>query len=114
MDTEIVWPPSNVTVPLGRHDPAVFSCNGRGTTLLWWINDDLVEGDNQRLYENRGFMFMTIDPYNGTLTSTVSLPATAENNNTNLRCRATDNQGTVASEPVTLTIAGSYFTDNSD
>ena len=68
-----------------------------------------MERDDQHLHESGGFTFTTTDPYNGTEVITLTIPATVENNNTQLRCRATGNPGPVISEPITLTIAGILF-----
>ena len=93
-----------MTVPLGQ--VAVFQCGGRGTFLLWWINDDLVVQSEQQGYESRGFTFEKSILNNGTTVITLTILATVGNNNTQLRCHATGNPRPNTSEPVNLTVAG--------
>ena len=58
------------------------------------------------MYEMMGFIFTKIPQSNGTIVSTLTISATVENNNTQLRCHATGDGGAVTSETVTLTVAG--------
>ena len=95
-----------MTVPLDRATPAVFQCGGQGTLLLWYINDDLVVSSKKPIYQDRGFTFTHEVHDNGTIVNTLTIPATVENNNTQLRCHATGNPGPATSETLTLTVAG--------
>lgn len=103
---EIYWSSSNLSVPLDPATPAVFQCGGRGTLLLWYINDDLVVSHRQSSFEERGFNFTQDIHNNGTIVITLTIPATVVNNNTRLRCHATGNPGPASSENFILTVAG--------
>ena len=103
---EIFWAPSNLTVPLDQATPAVFQCGGQGTLLLWYINDDLVVSSRKPIYQDRGFTFAQGVHDNGTIVTTLTIPATVQNNNTQLRCLATGNPGPATSENIILTVAG--------
>ena len=85
---------------------AMFQCGGQGRFLLWWIGDDLAVSHEEPIYERRGFVYTKINHSNGTSVSTLTISATVENNNTQLRCHAVGDGGAVTSETVTLTVAG--------
>ena len=108
-NAEIFWAQaSKLTVSLDRATPAVFQCGGQGTLLLWYINDDLVVSSKKPIYQDRGFTFAHEVHDNGTIVNTLTIPATMENNNTQLRCHATGNPGPATSETLTLTVTGIY------
>ena len=111
MHAEIISAPeNNITLPLG-HGPATFTCEGRGTFLLWKVNGTLVLPENQATFESRGFTFPEPIHHDGNSTkiirATVSV-ATPKNNNTEIKCHATGQPGPSASNPINITIAGSY------
>ena len=88
--------------------PATFSCEGRGTFLLWKIDGLLVLNENKRSFESKGMTFTEVNHVeNGTkfITATVSVN-TADNNGTQINCHATGQPGLEASNPILLTIAG--------
>ena len=61
---------------------AEFHCNGSGTFLVWEI-DGLQITD--QIIENRGITDDTVSS-SGTVQSTLTVPATQENNGTTVRC----------------------------
>ena len=105
-NAEILWAPLNLTISVQTSSPAVFQCGGQGTSLLWYINGSLVVSHTKLTYEAKGFTFTHDDHSNMTLVKTLKIPVRVENNNTQLRCRATGTPGPATSENVSLIIAG--------
>ena len=78
---------------------AQFHCNGSGTVLVWEV-DGLPNNDQS--IENRGITDNTVSS-SGTVQSTLTVPATTENNGTTVRCF-------IGSSLFSLTIVGNSST----
>ena len=110
VSSEIISAPmENLTLPLGQ-TPAVFNCVGRGSFLLWKIDERLVTREREDEFISRGFSFDKMLLVNGTRNITLTVDVTTPTNNkTMLRCHASGVPGPASSENIILTIAGSYF-----
>ena len=78
---------------------AVFHCNGSGIIIAWTVDGLL--GTDIRIVE-RGITFHNIIPSSGTVQSTLTVPATQENNGTTVQCIVFP--GSVTSNNATLTV----------
>ena len=97
-----------IAAPVARvavlNSDAIFSCDGTGFTLLWCI-DGLQ--DNNIAIVDRGIDVDTIsDPVARTWNSTLTVPATQENNKTVIQCEVVGSNGHKESPNVTLLIQG--------
>ena len=62
---------------------AQFHCNGNGTVLAWEV-DGLPNNDQSIV--DREITEHTVSPSSGTIQSTLTVPATSENDGTTVRC----------------------------
>ena len=63
-----------------------FFCRARGDLVLWYINGDTVDYRNRDSLVQKGFRFENINEP-PEVNKTMSVPATLQNNNTNIDCR---------------------------
>ena len=104
MHAGIVAAPASRVATFNSH--AVFSCNGTGSVLFWYI--DGLQEDNP-VNVDRGIDADTLPgSVDGTHNSTLSVPATLENNETVIQCVVFGSNGHEESPNVTLLIQGSY------
>ena len=83
---EILQGPMSQLAPL--NSTVTFFCHARGDLVLWYINGDTVDYRNRDSLVQRGFRFENINEP-PEVTKTMSVPATLQNNNTNIDCRVT-------------------------
>ena len=102
MHSGIVAAPASRVATFNSH--AVFSCNGTGSVLFWYI--DGLQEDNP-VNVDRGIDADTLPgSVDGTRNSTLSVPATLENNETVIQCVVFGSNGHEESPNVTLLIQG--------
>ena len=101
-------PIENVTVPLGRTTPVIFSCDAaEGDIVLWVINGTYHHLRDPNIYQNRITFYPDVHTSSGISISMGINVTTATNNNTEIHCTAASVGTTIEnSTTVTLTIAG--------
>ena len=92
----VVEGPVSVSVLVGEN--ALFHCNGSGIAILWRV-DELQE--KEASISRRGISSVLV-PSSGTVQSTLTVPATLENNGTTVYCILYP--GSVTSNNATLTV----------
>ena len=85
---------------------ATFFCHARGDLVIWYINGDPVDYRNQDSLRQRGFTFADIN-VPPEVNKTVSVTASMQNNNTNIKCGTALGQGQSAT--ANLLVAGKQY-----
>ena len=81
ISTAFLEGPVSVTALVG--DYALFHCNGTGSVIIWVVDGYTLEHPT---IKQRGITAVTISPSSGTVQSSLTVPATSENNGTTVRC----------------------------
>ena len=84
---EIIERPQTKYVLAG--DTAIFHCNTRAYEAYWLINGDTIEHEIKQRYVSQGFTFSE-DERDGFYNLTMTVMASAQTNNSVIRCRASD------------------------
>ena len=103
LPTGILEPPKAVNATLNT--TAVFHCNVTGRSFIWFI-----DGHRQDTPEAlaRGITVFSLRDPDGTINSTLTIPATMDNDNITLYCEVGGDNGFFRSPSVFLRVQGMY------
>ena len=92
----------SVSVLVGEN--ALFHCNGSGIAVQWVADGEYVT-DTDPVFVNRGITASSsVSSSSGTVQSTLTVPATSENDGTTVQCIVLSLLGSVTSNNATLTV----------
>ena len=91
--------PVSVSALVGEN--ALFHCNGSGFTIAWIVDGSLA---TDSIIVERGITTDTPMTSSGTVQSTLTVPATLENNGTTVQCRLVSLSGFAISNNATLIV----------